>query len=402
MLAYATRAERLQTEPWKPVASAVFYPWGTHYLVALARVLSFGHPGPGVALLYALEGALAATYYFLAARELLPGRPKTLLALGAFFTLYPTWIALGGFVLSEPPFTACVAATTYYALRVFRPEAPSRRAGSAVGLGVALALGVAIRPQMLLTIPIFALLALWGPRPVAPRGRSWAALGAPLALVLAISAARMKLHTGHYGLVSKNGALNFAFGRCHAAKITALRPHEAYTPPSFRGLASYEDRHGMKPFPELDPALGEEITVPGPIWDEAAFVELSKKCVRATGPLRQVGYALTHVVLLFAYSVSFPLKGTFLVVTSVVATVALLPGYLAALVRMVKKRDVGERVLLAHVFTLSLTAMVFFGEIRLRVPYDGVLAILTALYATRLASWWRARRGERGAVRAAA
>jgi len=392
MLAYAARAARLAAEPWVPEPSAVFYPWGTHYLVAAARVASFGHPGPAITLLYAAYGAAAAAYSFASARIVLVGAPRVQFALGILFVAYPTWIALGGFVLSEPPFTACVAASTYYALRLATADRSKGTGLSSLGLGVALAVGTAIRPQMLLSIACFALLCVRRPRPVAPPLRSWAALVAPLLLVVLVSMARMKFHTGEYGFVSKNGALNLAFGRCHAWKISSTKPKESYSPPSLRGLALYEEKHGMKPFPELDPAEGEELVLPGPIWDEDASRALAERCVAETGWWRQVKYSLAHLVLLFAYGVAFPLKGTFLIVVSIVASILLAPAYVAALVRAFARRPIAERVLVAHVLALTVTAAVFFGEVRLRVPYDGVLATLSALYSTRFVAWRRARR----------
>ena len=392
MATYAARAQRLVDRPWTPTPSATFYPYGTHYLVALGRVLGGPRPDLGVALLYAAMGALGAAFYFLAARELLPGRPRLTRALGIVFALHPIWIALGGFVLSETPFTACLAASTYFALRLARPD-PVRPFAAAVGLGLSFAIGMTIRPQILVSLPFLLVACLRRPRPAALSLKAWVAVLAPLALVTAFSAARMRFHTGELGFVSKNGAFNFAFGRCHARQIFATKPKESYQPPSFRALALYEEKHGMKPFPELDPALGEELTLPGPVWDEQAARDLAKRCMAKTGPLRQAKYALTHVLLLFTYTIAFPLKGVPILVTSIVSTVLIVPAFLIALFRAVRRRELGERVLSAHLLGLVVTAMVFFGEVRLRVPYDGVLILLTALYATHALAWFRARKG---------
>ncbi len=391
MSTYAARAQRLVDQPWTPTPSATFYPYGTHYLVAVGRLLGGPRPDLGVAVLYAALGALAAWFFHLAARELFPERPRLSLALGLVFALHPVWIALGGFVLSETPFTACLAASTYFVLRLARSD-PRRPALTALGLGVSFAVGMTVRPQLLFSLPFLLIACARRPRPRALPLGGWAALAAPLVLVASFSAARMRFHTGELGFISKNGAFNFAFGRCHARQIFATKPKESYQPPSFRALALYEQKHGVKPIPELDPALGEELTLPGAVWDERAARDLAKRCVAATGPARQVKYSLTHVLLLFAYTVAFPLKGALAIVSSVVTTVLVAPAYLLGLVRAFRRRDLGERVLVAHLFGLTVTAMIFFGEVRLRVPYDGILILLTALYATRAVDWFRTRR----------
>src|SRR5438477_355263 len=58
---------------------------------------------------------------------------------------------------------------------------------------------------------------------------------APLVVVLALCSWRVHWHEQQTGLVSTNGPLNFAFGRCHPEQIEAVGPHGPlwFGPPPF-------------------------------------------------------------------------------------------------------------------------------------------------------------------------
>ena len=114
------------------------------------------------------------------------------------------------------------------------------------------------------------------------------ALVVPISVVLGASIARTEYHTEKFGLVSTNGAFNIAFGRCHAVQLTASQSRGGtFTPPAFNALAYYEDNFGSPPLIPLDPALGRSISFDGNLWDEAPALDLAKKCVAQTGPLRR-------------------------------------------------------------------------------------------------------------------
>ena len=84
--------------------------------------------------------------------------------MGVVLAVYYPWIALGGYTLSEPPFTLflCAARST---------GSPTPTAGSARDawlFGGALALGAIFRPQILAALPLYALHALLPPPRLAP------------------------------------------------------------------------------------------------------------------------------------------------------------------------------------------------------------------------------------------
>lgn len=370
---YLTRAQELLDGKWTPDPQATFFPYGTHYLLAAALGLT-GRAEWGVSLAWALFATAAVTFTFLAAERILVGSPRAALVVGLALALYPPWIEHAGFALSETPTAFCVALSTWAAARL----AQEGRLRDAVTLGVALAIGVALRPQILVSAGLLAVVFLWRRRALAGASlRALAVAALPLVLVLAFSAGRMRHHTGHLGLVSTNGAFNYALGRCHAHTLSAEEtPRSGYQPPSFLRLWRFREKSGVDPIPALDPAISPELSFDGKLWEEAPARALAQRCVAVTGPVRQAKYSLSHLLLLWAYNVPWPTTGPVAMAASIAHPIVLLPGLLVALARALRERHVLALLLAAHVFALFAVAMVFFGEARLRLPYDGVIVTL--------------------------
>ncbi|MFO0616560.1 MAG: glycosyltransferase family 39 protein [Polyangiaceae bacterium] len=379
---YIGRALAMLDKPLEPDPMVTFFPYGTHMLLGVALRL-FGRANfVAVALLFALLGATAAAATYATAKRLFPERPRLALAVGIFFTLYPTWVHLGAFVLSETPLSAAVALSTLLALRLL----DEGRARDAWLLGATIAVGATFRPQLLVFVPMLFLAAIaarrrWFPRGGDTRRVSWAhasiAVLLPVALVLGASAARTEYHTKQFGLVSTNGAFNVAIGRCRAVQLSASKSRGGtFTPPAFNALSHYEEHYKTKPLIPLDPALGEHVSFDGYLWEEKPALELAKRCVATTGVPRQIGYSLGHVGLLWFYNTVWPTKGALATVTSIVHAIVVLPGLAIALVLLLVRRDPRLAVLGAQAAGLILTAMLVFGEARLRAPYDGVLDTL--------------------------
>ncbi|APR75503.1 Hypothetical protein A7982_00849 [Minicystis rosea] len=368
------------------------FPWGTHVmLMALIRTLGRGNGVIGSA--YALLGAGAVAYGFLLARRLSRsvwvGR-----VVGALLVVYYPWIAIGGYVLSEPPFALFLTAAAYHGLVLADRGRPS----DAWAFGAATAIAAAFRPQILLALPLYAI-------HFAVRRRAWRALSpalvvrmtAPIALVLMISAARARYHTGHLGTIASNGPLNFAFGRCHAQRIAAFsddRRSAVYSPPPLSALARYEVEHPDALF-KLHPAIDAKLEYQGQIWEAAPLTTLAMACMRRSGAWRQVEYAATHVAMLWHYNVMWPdqnARPPFPKLTAIAGTlheIFVLPAALVTLVLAVRRRHARVMLLGLHVAALLAVAVVFFGDTRLRVPYDGILVVLATMT---YASAWRVMR----------
>jgi hypothetical protein len=383
---YIDRARDIFDKPWAPDPSVAFFPYGTHLLVfSVQRV--FGRESDfAVGVAFALIGTAAVTFSYLAARRLLGERTRLSLAIGLMLALYVPWVRNGSFVLSETPLAAAIAISSWLALRV----ADEGRSRDAALLGVTLALGMTFRPQLLASVLMLGVVALWARKRSSVSARSIVFVTVPIVLVLAASAVRTHYHTGRYGLVSTNGAFNLALGRCHPLWLSSANGG-SYSSPSFDRLHGYAERNGMRPLIELDPALGENLTLDGDLWDGAPALALARKCIATTGFARQVKYSLSHIVLLWFYNAPWPSPRTVTSAVFAILAALLVPGFILSLVLARQRDALRVWILAAHVFGLLATAIVFYGEARLRLPYDGVLLTL-AVYGYAEAASARARR----------
>ena len=217
----------------------------------------------------------------------------------------------------------------------------------------------------------------------------------PVLVVLAISAARFHHHTGGLGLISANGPLNFAFGRCHAVDIEArTRGYFASFGPPPMGYLASRDKKYPDAFVRLDPALGTKLTVQGTLWNPGPFYTLARRCVTTTGLGRQARYAVSHVVMLWGYNIVWPDAGTEDYRRPMrraldLHNALLLPPMLVAFVASFRRHHARHALLAAHLVALALVAMVYFGDVRYRVPYDGIVIALALTGIPRMLGWVR-------------
>lgn len=393
---YMERATTRLDHPGERFPYFTLFPWGTHVLLSLVKA-TFGRTnGAAIGIVYALFGALAVAYTAAVAGRL-TRRPWIVWTVGAILVLHYPWISLGGYALSEPPFTFFLSAATFHALRL----ADRPRPLDAWLFGVSVALGAIFRPQILVSLVLLA------PLLVIHRGafrrllrpaslRLLPAIAVPIALIFALSAWRMHFHTGELGLISSNGPLNYAFGRCHALSISARAPDRksGYSPTSLGGLAKYEETHKQSLF-KVDPAMGKAITFDGHIWDGPPLRKIAANCVKKTGIWRQVKYAITHVVLLWGYNVVWPDMGQKpefrrpMEISGTVSLVAVLPGAVAGFALSLRRRRERHLLVALQVWSLLVVAMLYFGDSRLRVPYDGILLLLAVYAYASGVSWIR-------------
>ncbi|HVK64430.1 MAG TPA: hypothetical protein VM694_08150 [Polyangium sp.] len=391
MAGYFERSTALLDAPLRKEPSAVLFPYGTHVLLALVRAV-FGrenHAAP--AIVYALLGASLVPLVSLLTERIVRGRiaPRIAALVACFY--YP-WISLGGYFLSELPFTVLVTAAALFSLRL----ADTGRPRDAFLFGTALALGATFRPQILLSLPVLFLVWLVRRRAL-PRLRPahFARALVPVLLVLAVSAVRFHHHMGRVGLISANGPLNYAFGRCHAVDIEArTRGYFASFGPPPMGYLAYRDKKYPDAFVRLDAALGPKLTVPGTMWNEGPFYSLARRCVATTGLVRQARYALSHIVMLWGYNIVWPDSGTDAYRRPMrraldLHNVLLLPPMLVAFAASFRRHLARHALLSAHLVALVLVAMVYFGDVRYRVPYDGIVIALAFDGITRGLGWVR-------------
>jgi hypothetical protein len=401
---YLERAQTSIDFPDEPRGYFALFPWGTHALLALVKRVFGRDASTSIGVTYALLGALAAGYVVATAERLTRSARLTILVGIAIAGYYP-WISFGGYALSEPPFTLFLCATAYHGLAY----ADRGRRRDAWLFGAALAIGATFRPQILAALPLYALLRLlrrgtWRRARIALPERL-AAVTVPLAVVLAVSAWRVHFHTGRYGFIANNGPLNYAFGRCHATGINAVAPdrRSGYVPPPLAALAA-RDAETPQPFFRLDPARETTITVTGHIWEREPFDALAADCVRRTGLARQARYAITHVALLWFFNAAWPDAGqprfrAAMTRAQDLHNALVLPGAIVGLALAFTRRRARWMLLGLHVFALAGVAMAYFGDTRLRAPYDGLLVILAVCGYATVARWAKHRIARRSSPR---
>jgi hypothetical protein len=408
---YLDRGALVVDEPWRRDPSLALYPYGTHLFIGALRWIFGRRNDASIGVGFAVTGALAVAYTQATAARFLTRAWARRLS-GVLLVVYYPWISLGGYALSEIPFALCVAASAFYGLRL----ADEGRRGDAFRLGLALGVGATVRPQILVAAVLLGLFFLLRRRPW-PRFRRGLAVRAlaPLGIVLVLSAYRLHVHTGGWGLVSTNGPLNFVFGRCHNIALDAIAPnrHGFFGPPSLGSLLHHEKiaraGHLGRPFFTLDPALGERLVIQGYMWDAEPNYALARKCVAATGVLRQLSYAATHVVLLWGYNSIWPdmgsqVWGPAMNAACIVHNVVFVWALVVALLLSLQRRRARFRLLSLHVVSLAVTSVLYFGDTRYRAPYDGVIVILALQGYVEAGTWlqgWRERRHWRSAVRRA-
>jgi hypothetical protein len=392
----------------------VWQAWGTHVLLAIPLLLL--GPGPSAldfaGLMWAGFSAATVVLGYQLAQRVLPGpsaagRPHWLaIAVGLSLLGWVPLLSHTGFFISETPYACALLATTLGALRV-RQEG---RGGLAAGLWAAFAF--VLRPQAAV---FFVLLALaWvferaraGPK-LASSGlsiRHALLLLAPLLVVMAISMVRVRVHTGQFGGVAENATMNLTAGRCHnivtrswssEAELESARqtgspePDRRVSLPGFRALGREGPDHPLA----LRPALGgEAIDMVGYIGDREVHREIRRRCYAATGVRGQIHYSITNVALLWLVARPWPessnqeapqllpvaVRGR--QIAAGLAPLSLLGMFLSLWTWARARGEAQDRLAGAAICALAfgsllIVAAVFFGDPRLRVPYDPYALIL--------------------------
>jgi hypothetical protein len=397
---YVDRANAIWSEPWVPRPHLTLFPYGTHVFIALVKALFGRDNRAAIGVAFALLGTLAVAYTYATAERFTPRVWVRRLVFGLLVVYYP-WISLGGYALSEDPFAVTVAASAYYGLML----ADEGRPRDAWLLGLTYGLGATFRPQIIVSAALFFFVYLLRRQVFRKMTYGlWLRVAAPFGLILAISSARLYWHTskdwkgGAIGLVSTNGPLNLAFGRCHCAAIESHTRDSRgfFGPPALGALNAYGKSNPSALF-KLDPAMGETLKIEGYMWDAKPNNELTRNCIKATGLVRQIKYSITNVVLLWGYNFIWPDQGQKpvfrapMLVWCVAHSIVLLPPMAVAIFLALRKREARTLLLALHVWAVIALAAVYFGDTRYRAPYDGIIIILAFETYARGFEFWRGR-----------
>jgi hypothetical protein len=415
----------------------VWQAWGTHVLLAIPLLLL----GPGqsalefAGLMWAGFSAATVVLGYQLAVRVLPGASSgsgahwPAIAVGLTLLCWVPLLSHTGFFVSETPYACALLATTLGIVRMLQDG----RGALSAGLWGAFAF--ALRPQ---SAVFFVLLALvWMLRLGRARAlgggeaqglvdrrrlttRHALLLLAPLLVIVAISMVRVRVHTGRFGGVAENASMNLTAGRCHNIVTRAWSseadlesslqtgsppPDRRISLPGFRALGREGPDHPLA----LRPALGGEvIDMVGYIGDRDVHRKIRKRCYAVTGIGGQIHYSITNVALSWLVARPWPessdrdapellpvaIRGR--QIAAGLAPLSLL-GMFVVLWSFARARgDARDRLAGGAVCALQfaswlIVAAVFFGDPRLRVPYDPYAIILAVALVWQIATRLRAR-----------
>lgn len=413
MRGYMRRADGMFQGVWGVREYDAFYPYGTHVMLWFLQWVG-GKSAQStpeqteqvyrfVAGVYAVYGAALAGYGYALARRV--SKVPHIVAPLVGFTLvcYYPLIALGGYFLSEVPFSLCLTAASFHLVRMLQDG----KARDAWGMGVWVALGITLRPQILLSVAFIGVYwLLFRKRMPKATVLMWARALVPIILILGFSSWRVHYHTGRMGLISENGKFNQVFGRCHNSKITAhpdtpQRRRTSFGPPPLIQLAKRAERAPGQ-WPQLDPARETHFEYRGYIGDDEILQGFIDDCVQKTGWKKQVEYSLVNVVMQWRYNIMWPDSGKgpwqpYSVkwgwfVTNILA----IPALLGLFAVFFPRRHQALGLMSLHLWALTMIGIFYIGGMRFRAPYDPIIILLAAevyvLPVALLVRWLKARR----------
>lgn len=421
MHGYVQRADQLLADPFSAYPYAAFYPFGTSWLIAAVKYLFGAQNETALAAAYALWGSLIIPLgYGIAFR--VSAKENLARATAVLLSVYYPLISLGGYTLSEVPASLALCLSLWLLLRLW--EQPRRLI--ALALGLALGVACTIRTQVVLYIALLALFWLYWRRkdPTALGHLRFPNLGwtlAPLLLILALSSWRVHYHSQEFGLISQNGPINLAFGRCHLRLIAAKEGDRMgyFSPPPVSYLISHSESHprswiqalpvfGDDPRPvpgvpgfTLDgavgckqgcPTQGATLEYEGYIGDTQIQKKIVRACLERSSWGRQLYFSLTHVVQLWAYSNMWPdasnpkprplnsrrswrkLSASWQLFHGLAFAI---PALFCLPHALRQSRSHAPLALVALAFlSLLIVAALVMGGIRFRTPYDPIIIIL--------------------------
>jgi hypothetical protein len=411
MKMYLERARDLAEHGFHPDRTLAWQAWGTHHLLAIPLWI-FGRDALGVAgVMWGLMGAAAVPAgYLLSCRvSTRAWMPKVV---GIALLLWWPSLSNSGYFLSEAPFL-CFQLWSAYGLVVVLQEGRH-----ALWAGVASAIAFAVRPQSALFF-VLVLITWLVSRKRLPqvRARQLVLVALPLLCMLGYSSWRFHAHTGQWLGVAENANMNLTAGRCHNI-VTQAFPSESAMRASERNgntkdgrrvsLPGYRELARTLP-PEhplaLRPAMeSETIRFVGYIGDAEAHRRIRAECYRRTGVVEQLRYSLVNVSLLWFLGHQWPEQSkhakylqppaeVFKYLFQVLVLVPSLLGMGAALWWI--RRRPGLAFCAWLLVNSMLVAAIFFGDIRLRTPYDPyaiILALEGWVLIVGVVARWRRRR----------
>jgi hypothetical protein len=312
---------------------------------------------PTIAILQSLMGLVSLILLYAISKNILNQKFR-LLFLIILASYYP-WIDFGGYLMSETLATLLLVLMVYLVLFFFS----HKNLLWLFLLPLVISLGSLVRANLLLP-GIF--LILWLGLQAKPTLRSLCVVicGALLSYLLSFQV--YKTYGGISRPLSLNGGLNFTQGQCQ-----------------YRGASdSYGWSFGPPVFTQRN--FQTEKSFDQPFTNSGYFYHQGINCLIAN-PQRILG-KLTELYYLFFGNVAWPSSdqpgfSTAMKVSHALFNVAIIPGLFIAIYLFIKERKKLFRTRLAiiflTVFSLVATTVVYYADIRYRLPFDGFLILLS-------------------------
>jgi hypothetical protein len=409
MQKYVERAQDLAEHGFHPDRTLAWQAWGTHHLLALPLWI-FGTDALWAgAVMWGLMGAAAVPAgYLLSCRvSTRAWMPKVV---GIALLAWHPSLSNSGYFLSEAPFLCFMLWSTLGLVVVLQ------EGRCALLAGLASAVAFAVRPQSALFF-VLVLLTWLVCRKRLPhvRVRQLVLVAVPLLAMLGYSSWRFHAHTGQWLGVAENANMNLTAGRCHNIVTQAfknegeLRRSEAanntrdgrrVSLPGYRVLAKrLPPEHPLALRPAME---SETIRFVGYIGDPEIHEEIRRECYARTGVLEQIRYGVVNMSLLWFVGQQWPELEQKTMRTAFVTPIILfkhffqiavwLPSIIGIGIAIARIRSSPALSFCAWQLVTSMTiAAIFFGDIRLRTPYDPYAIILALETWAIVVPWLRAR-----------
>lgn len=422
MLGYVFHARWLVEHGLEPLRSLVFQAWGTSLALALMIKIFGGHFVLAASVLWGVASAASVAFVYLLARRVLSARAAAATGIAAL-CWYPN-IVNAGFFLSEGLLLCLLPAATW------RFAVLLQEGRGALSCGLLFAACIITRFESAVVLGLACvLLLLTGGRP--------RALIAVLAAPLVATTGALVFHhhsTGAWGL-AESGRANLTLARCHVYRVQGYDSPDALesgaAPARGRsfGLPSFGMRFhrgelggafGLRPALGVDDTRGtlrtrDGVTFPfrvtrggsvlsfvGHRADREINAALQRECARRTGLSGQLAISLTNMSQLWFGNSQWPDnsdRGTrflpwsdlFVRLFQVLVLIPSLAGVALALRGW--RRAPALALCALPLLSIMLVASIWFGEIRLRTPYDPFALLLAVWVYSRLSA------GLRGALR---
>ncbi len=389
---YMNRATNLAEGTQEPHLNLACFPYGTHYLYALEMHLFGTRNHLAMSIVQGLLSAFTALFAMFAVRRCFSSLVATCL-IGLLMSFWYPLISFCGFFSSETPFAFFVYLSLWLWIRY------AQTGKGAFWAGLSAAVGFTFRPQLIMTA---ALSICWivfqhlsrGSRTSSFRWRSLVLLVVPMVLIVGYSAYRHHEITGRYHLISDNGAIGRFFADTNYRRIIADR---------IRGDGSVITKKNGKPATRTfqPPARSSRngfkgvYQFEGHIANPEALDKERKRVQADLSLLENLEMRKRNLYFLFLDNLLWPERreakeGTrklLLLHWNDLFAYIVCPLALVGIVTLVRRRNLGLELAAIHIATMLYAAIFYFGEVRYRVPYDGICLML-ALQAI----WFFARK----------